>query len=63
MLLFFQKIKDGTELNTTIRVEHLKKSYGNTCVVNDISLSVNEGEVLDFWERMGQEKAPRLNVF
>lgn len=32
-------------MNTTIKVEHLKKSYGNTCVVNDISLSVNEGEV------------------
>ena len=45
MLLFVRKIKEGIKLNTTIKVEHLKKSYGNTCVVNDISLSVNEGEV------------------
>ena len=63
MLLFFQKIKEGIELNTTIRVEHLKKSYGNTCVVNDISLSVNKGEVFGLLGANGAGKAPRLNVF
>ena len=60
MLLFVRKIKEGIKLNTTIKVEHLKKSYGNTCVVNDISLSVNEGEVFGLLGANGAGKSTTI---
>ena len=47
-------------MNTTIKVEHLKKSYGNTCVVNDISLSVNEGEVFGLLGANGAGKSTTI---
>ena len=47
-------------MNTTIKVEHLKKSYGNTCVVNDISLSVNKGEVFGLLGANGAGKSTTI---
>ncbi len=32
-------------MSAVIEVQHLHKSYGRTAAVNDISLSVNEGEI------------------
>ena len=29
-----------------LRAEHLKKTYRNRCVVNDVSLEVNQGEII-----------------
>jgi ABC-2 type transport system ATP-binding protein len=33
-------------MSAVIEVQHLRKSYGDTVAVDDISLSVQEGEVL-----------------
>ena len=34
-----------------IEVKHLTKQYGDKLAVNDISFTVEDGEILDFWDR------------
>ena len=31
-----------------IQIEHLVKNYGSNCAVDDISLSIGEGEIVGF---------------
>lgn len=47
-------------METTIKVEHLKKSYGNICVVNDINISVNKGEVFGLLGANGAGKSTTI---
>lgn len=47
-------------METTIKVEHLKKSYGNICVVNDISISVDKGEVFGLLGANGAGKSTTI---
>ncbi|MGN9164479.1 ABC transporter ATP-binding protein [Tissierellaceae bacterium HCP3S3_D8] len=44
-------------METTIRVEKLKKSYGNTTVVNNIDISVKRGEVFGLLGANGAGKS------
>lgn len=47
-------------MKTTIKVEHLKKSYGNELVVNDINISVNKGEVFGLLGANGAGKTTTI---
>ncbi len=47
-------------MKTTIRVEKLKKSYGNTTVVNNIDISVNSGEVFGLLGANGAGKSTTI---
>lgn len=45
-----------------IDVEHLTKDYGSGRGVFDVSIHVNEGEVLAFWDLMVQENQQRFAI-
>lgn len=60
MLLLCQKIKEVCKLETTIRVEKLKKSYGNTTIVNNIDISVKSGEVFGLLGANGAGKSTTI---
>lgn len=47
-------------MKTTIRVEHLKKSYGNVLAVNDVNISVKEGEVYGLLGANGAGKSTTI---
>ncbi len=47
-------------MKTTIKVENLNKSYGNTLVVNDINISVKEGEVYGLLGANGAGKSTTI---
>lgn len=38
--------KNNKNKDMKLRAEHLKKTYRNRCVVNDVSLEVNQGEII-----------------
>ena len=45
-----------------LRAEHLKKTYRNRCVVNDVSLEVNQGEIIGLLGPNGAGKSTFLKV-
>lgn len=45
-----------------IEINHLVKKYGQNFAVNDISFSVNEGEVLGFLGPNGAGKTTTMNI-
>jgi ABC-2 type transport system ATP-binding protein len=45
-----------------IEVSHLTKRYGDKCAVNDISFSVNDGEILGFLGPNGAGKSTTMNM-
>ena len=45
-----------------IEVKHLTKRYGSHCAVNDISFTVNEGEIVGFLGPNGAGKSTTMNI-
>ncbi len=45
-----------------IQIEHLVKNYGSNCAVDDISLSVSEGEIVGFLGPNGAGKSTTMNI-
>ncbi|GKX28849.1 ABC transporter ATP-binding protein [Vallitalea longa] len=47
-------------METTIRIEQLKKSYGNTTIINNIDISVKRGEVFGLLGANGAGKSTTM---
>ena len=45
-----------------IKIERLVKQYGNVCAVDDISLSIGEGEIVGFLGPNGAGKSTTMNI-
>ena len=45
-----------------IRIEHLVKNYGSNCAVDDISFSVESGEIVGFLGPNGAGKSTTMNI-
>ena len=45
-----------------IELKHVTKRYGAKCAVNDISFTINKGEVLGFLGRNGAGKSTTMNI-
>ncbi len=45
-----------------IQIEHLVKNYGSNCAVDDISLTINEGEIVGFLGPNGAGKSTTMNI-
>ncbi len=45
-----------------IKIEHLVKNYGSNCAVDDISFSVEEGEIVGFLGPNGAGKSTTMNI-
>jgi len=39
-----------------LRAEHIQKRYGQRLVVKDVSIEVEQGEIVGLWGRMALEK-------
>ena len=49
-------------MSTQIEVEHLSRFYGELCAVNDVSFSLNKGEVLGFLGPNGAGKTTTMKM-
>ena len=45
-----------------IKIEHLVKNYGSNCAVDDISFSVESGEIVGFLGPNGAGKSTTMNI-
>ena len=45
-----------------IELKHVTKRYGAKCAVDDISFTINKGEVLGFLGRNGAGKSTTMNM-
>ncbi len=45
-----------------IKIEHLVKNYGSNCAVDDITLSIGEGEIVGFLGPNGAGKSTTMNI-
>ena len=45
-----------------IKIEHLVKNYGSICAVDDISFSVEKGEIVGFLGPNGAGKSTTMNI-
>ncbi len=45
-----------------IKIEHLVKNYGSNCAVDDINLSISEGEIVGFLGPNGAGKSTTMNI-
>ena len=45
-----------------IKIEHLVKNYGSICAVDDISFSVEKGEIVGFLGPNGAGKSTTMNM-
>ena len=45
-----------------IKIEHLVKNYGNFCAVDDISFTVEAGEIVGFLGPNGAGKSTTMNM-
>ncbi len=45
-----------------IQIEHLVKNYGSNCAVDDITLSIGEGEIVGFLGPNGAGKSTTMNI-
>ena len=48
--------------SAAVEVSHLRKSYGATVAVDDVSLSVAEGEIFGILAPMGRGRRPRWSA-
>ena len=46
------------EVQTLIKVEHLVKRYGNRNVVDDLTFTVEKGQIVGLWDQTVPENQP-----
>ena len=59
---FFSRMSQKGSYPLMIKIEHLVKNYGTTCAVDDISFSVEEGEIVGFLGPNGAGKSTTMNI-
>ncbi len=52
----------GKDFLFMIKIEHLIKNYGSNCAVDDISFTVEEGEIVGFLGPNGAGKSTTMNI-
>ena len=61
-ILCQKETKIGKEFLIMIKIEHLVKSYGPNCAVDDISFEVKKGEIVGFLGPNGAGKSTTMNI-